>query len=140
MWSPCTHSTKEKGPVPTGLRAGSPPSIALRFTISPLVARLVRNGPKGDLRWKTATCGSVSSTDAICEYSPAYALAVLGSRIRSNVYLTSDEVNFSPLWKAALSARLNFQVVGSTCVHDRARSGTNLPDASMSTSLLKMFS
>ena len=41
MWSPCTHSTNLNGPVPTGLRAGSPLSIAFLLTIWPLVARFV---------------------------------------------------------------------------------------------------
>ena len=41
MWSPCTHSTNVNGPVPTGLRAGSPLSIAFLLTIWPLVARFV---------------------------------------------------------------------------------------------------
>ena len=62
MWSPCTHSTNLKGPVPTGLRAGSAASTAFWFTISPLFARFDRNGPNGDFRWKTAWVGDATST------------------------------------------------------------------------------
>jgi hypothetical protein len=77
---------------------------------------------------------------SIASYSGAYPLAVSGFRIRSNVYFTSAEVNFSPLWKVALSTRSNVHVVGSFCVHLVARTPTSLPFSSKSISLLKMLS
>ena len=71
--------------MPTALRDGSFDSIAFWFTISPLFARFDRNGPKAVFRWKVTWVGPVASTFEIALYSGAYELAVLGSKIRSNV-------------------------------------------------------
>jgi hypothetical protein len=120
-WSPWIHSTNENGPVPTGMRAESPASIAFLLTIQPSLITLMRNGPNEYLRWKTTWVGLVTSTDSIESNSAADVAAVAGSRIRSKVYLTSSAVNFSPLWKVALSTRSKTQVVGSVCSHFVAR-------------------
>src|ERR1700704_6219054 len=97
MWSPWTHSVNLNGPVPTGLRTGSDDSTAFLLTIQ-VAARLVSNGPKGVLRWKTVRVGLATSMLSRAAYWTAWGLAVLGSLMRSNEYLTSSAVNFSPLW------------------------------------------
>jgi hypothetical protein len=42
-----------------------PLSIAFWFTISPLLARFVRNGPNGLLRWKMAWVGPATSIESM---------------------------------------------------------------------------
>ena len=86
--------------------------MAFLFTISPLFARFVRNGPNGVFRWKTTWCAFTTSMRPIASYSGAYPLAVFGARIRSNVYLTSWAPNFSPLWKSTFGFRSNTHVFG----------------------------
>ena len=71
MWSPCFHSTNWNGPVPTGLRSEPLASIERLFTISPLFARFVRNGPNGVDRWNVTRVGEFTSMRLIAVYSGA---------------------------------------------------------------------
>jgi 2-methylcitrate dehydratase PrpD len=86
-----------------------------------VAARLVRIGPKGRARWKSARVGLATSTAARAANWAAAGLAAFGSLIRSKEYFTSSAVNFSPLWNVTLSSRSKTQVHGSGDVHDFAR-------------------
>ena len=62
MRSPWAHETNWNGPVPTGLRSEPLASIERLLTISPLLARFVRNGPNDVFRWNVTRVGALTST------------------------------------------------------------------------------
>ena len=57
--------------MPTGLRSDPFASTERLFTISPLFARFVRNGPNGVERWKVTRVGEFTSIRLMAVYSGA---------------------------------------------------------------------
>src|SRR5262245_42669962 len=111
MWSPGTHSTQMKGPVPFGFVVIC--TWVASFQYIWIVARAQRSDGYCELRWKRTVTGSAASTELIDEMIEAFGEAVAGFWMRSIENVTSAEVKSSPLWNLTLGWRFISSTVGS---------------------------
>ena len=113
------------GPEPTGCSFGSFALMAFSLTMSPKAASAPIRPPQFGFVMIRTDVSFTTSTPLSGVKKIAFAADSVLSKRRSKVYFTSAPVNFSPLWKKALSTRLNSQVVSLSCFHDFASPGMN---------------